>query len=98
MTLSDDINDFCFIDTETKALRELAEDVFRAPVRLAKPANVKGLGETYSSPAFAAAAGLLRWDLMGAPDASRGMAERPAHGETGAGVFRRVAGWLQENF
>jgi cell division protein FtsA len=84
--------------SQLAGLRELAEDVFRAPVRLAKPANVKGLGETYSSPAFAAAAGLLRWDLMGAPDASRGSVERPAHGETGAGVFRRVASWLQENF
>ncbi|RYD92573.1 MAG: cell division protein FtsA, partial [Alphaproteobacteria bacterium] len=46
--------------SQLPCLQELAEDVFRAPVRLAKPANVKGLGETYSSPAFAAAAGLLR--------------------------------------
>lgn len=84
--------------SQLAGLRELAEDVFRAPVRLAKPVNVKGLGETYSSPAFAAAAGLLRWELMGAPDASRGSVERPAHPETGAGMFRRVAGWLQENF
>lgn len=84
--------------SQLAGLSELAEDVFRAPVRLAKPANVKGLGETYSSPAFAAAAGLLRWELMGAPDASRSNSERSAHAEAGVGVFRRVASWLQENF
>ena len=64
-------------------LKELAEDVFRAPVRLAKPANVKGLGETYSSPAFAAAAGLLRWDLMGGPDAARVNGDRIATDQGG---------------
>jgi hypothetical protein len=57
---------------------------------------VKGLGETYSSPAFAAAAGLLRWEQMGVSDASRG-GDRYAS-ESGAGLFRRVTGWLQENF
>jgi cell division protein FtsA len=82
--------------SQLPSLRELAEDVFRAPVRLAKPANVKGLGETYSSPAFAAAAGLLRWEQMGVSDASRG-GDRYAS-ESGAGLFRRVTGWLQENF
>ncbi len=81
--------------SQLPCLRELAEEVFRAPVRLAKPANVKGLGETFSSPSFAAAAGLLRWDLTGVPDA-RG-AER-AGGQAGDGVFRRVTSWLQENF
>jgi cell division protein FtsA len=78
-------------------VRELAEDVFRAPVRLALPANVKGLGETYSTPAFAAVSGLLRWELSGAPDAMRAGVDR-ANGETGAGLFRSVGHWLKENF
>ncbi len=78
-------------------LQELAEDVFRAPVRLARPANIKGLGETYSSPAFAAAAGLLRWELMGGPDPSRGAATG-APWITACGLVKRVSGWLQENF
>jgi cell division protein FtsA len=78
-------------------LKELAEDVFRAPVRLAKPANVKGLGETYSSPAFAAASGLLRWDLMGGPDASRSGVERAAL-DPGGSLVRQVFGWVQKNF
>ena len=78
-------------------LKELAEDVFRAPVRLAKPANVKGLGETYSSPAFAAAAGLLRWDLMGGPDPLRTSTDRAAS-DHGGSLTRQVFGWVQKNF
>jgi cell division protein FtsA len=83
--------------SQLPSLQELAEDVFRAPVRLARPANVKGLGETYSSPSFAAAAGLLRWQSMGAPDPARSGIDR-SETDHGAGLFKRVTGWLQENF
>ena len=83
--------------SQLACLKELAEDVFRAPVRLAKPANVKGLGETYSSPAFAAAAGLLRWDLMGGPDASRTGVDR-AIAEAGGSLTQQVIGWVRKNF
>jgi cell division protein FtsA len=83
--------------SQLPCLQELAEDVFRAPVRLARPANVKGLGETYSSPSFASAAGLLRWQSMSAPDPVRGGTDRSGT-DHGAGLFRRVTGWLQENF
>lgn len=83
--------------SQLPCLRELAEDIFRAPVRIAKPANARGLGETFSSPSFAAAAGLLRWELMGAPDAMRAGADRTS-GVSGNGAFGRVAGWLKENF
>jgi cell division protein FtsA len=83
--------------SQLPCLQELAEDVFRAPVRLARPANVKGLGETYSSPSFAAAAGLLRWELTGGSDTSRAGGDRSA-GDHGSGLFSRVTGWLQENF
>jgi cell division protein FtsA len=83
--------------SQLACLKELAEDVFRAPVRLAKPANVKGLGETYSSPAFAAAAGLLRWDLMGGPDPSRISGDRTA-ADQGGSLVRQVFGWVQKNF
>lgn len=83
--------------SQLPCLQELAEDVFRAPVRLARPANIKGLGETYSSPAFAAAAGLLRWELMGGPDPSRSSGDRAAM-DPGTGLMKRVFGWVQENF
>ena len=83
--------------SQLACLKELAEDVFRAPVRLAKPANIKGLGETYSSPAFAAAAGLLRWDLMGGPDAMRANGDRIAT-DQGGSLVKQVFGWVQKNF
>ena len=83
--------------SQMPCLQELAEDVFRAPVRLARPANVKGLGETYSSPAFAAAAGLLRWDLMGGPDPSRFSGDRTA-ADSGGSLLGQVFGWVQKNF
>jgi cell division protein FtsA len=83
--------------SQLACLKELAEDVFRAPVRLANPANVKGLGETYSSPAFAAAAGLLRWDLMGGPDPARASGDRTA-ADQGGSLVRQVFGWVQKNF
>jgi cell division protein FtsA len=83
--------------SQLACLKELAEDVFRAPVRLAKPANIKGLGETYSSPAFAAAAGLLRWDLMGGPDAMRANGDRIAT-DQGGSLVKQVYVWVQKNF
>jgi cell division protein FtsA len=79
------------------SIRELAEDVFRAPVRLAKPAHVRGLGETFSSPAFSAAAGLLRWELMGGADASRFGPDRLAL-DAGGSMMKQVFGWVQNNF
>ena len=79
------------------SLKGLAEDVFRAPVRLAKPTNVRGLGETFSSPAFASAAGLLRSSLVGVSDPMRAGVGR-ADGVGGAGLVKRVTHWLQENF
>ncbi len=78
-------------------LDELATDVFRAPVRIARPTNVRGMGESFSSPAFAAAAGLLRSELVGKPDTMRAGIDRSS-GVAGQGLFRRVTGWLQENF
>jgi cell division protein FtsA len=83
------------------SLRELAEDVFRAPVRLARPTLIRGLGDNYSSPAFASAAGLLRWGLVGLADAARSEGDKAGvrgGAEPGAGLFRRVGVWLKENF
>ncbi len=82
--------------SQLPSLRELAEDVFRAPVRFARPANVKGLGETYSAASFSAAAGLLRWEFAGVQDAAKA---RSGHsGDAQSGLFRRVTNWLHENF
>lgn len=83
--------------SQMEGLVELATDVFRAPVRIAKPANIRGMGETFSSPSFAAAAGLLRSELVGKPGAIRAGIDRSS-GVSGQSLFRRVINWLQENF
>lgn len=82
--------------SQAASLRDLAEDVFRAPVRIARPNGVRGLSEACSTPAFAAAVGLLKLEMKGALDTSRTGGE--LGGDGGAGLFRRVASWLQENF
>lgn len=78
------------------SIKELAEDVFRAPVRLAIPSNVRGLGETYSTPPFAAVTGLLRWRAQGGSDGS-GLAGDS--GKLAAGsVVGRIGTWMKQNF
>ncbi len=77
------------------SIKELAEDVFRAPVRLAIPANVRGLGETYSTPPFAAVTGLLRWRALGGPDGS-GKLDDTKMGRSGP--IGGIREWLKENF
>jgi cell division protein FtsA len=83
--------------SQLPSIRELAEDIFRGPVRLARPANISGLGETYSSPSFSAAAGLLRWDLIGVPDPLKPHGPRDV-ADGGTGILKRMTAWLQENF
>jgi len=77
------------------SLQALAEDVFRAPVRMARPANVRGLPDAFRTPAFASAAGLLRHELEGYGERGEAWAE---DAPPGAGMWRRVAGWIRENF
>ncbi len=77
-------------------IREVAEDVFRAPVRLARPANVRGLGEVFGAPAFSSAAGLVRWEMLNGLGAVR-PGQVGADGDS-AGMLRSLAAWLKENF
>lgn len=78
-------------------VERLAEDVFRAPVRIARPARVRGLGEQHSDPSFTAAAGLLVFAATGRVEAARAGAH-PDRAERSAGAGRTVLSWLQENF
>ncbi len=79
-------------------MREIAEQIFRAPVRLARPYRVTGLGDTFNTPAFSGATGLLKWEMTGASGA---IAPRPLGAMRGgqpAGLFHRTFAWLKENF
>lgn len=73
---------------------ELAESVFKMPVRLGIPHGVSGLPEVVSNPAYATGVGLLlyglqeRYDRHPEPYAGKGM----------KGLFERMKAWFQGNF
>ena len=82
--------------SQLPGMRGLAEAIFRAPVRLARPNRITGLGETFETPAFASAAGLLKWELSGASGAvstSYGVQRQMQ-----TGLFHRAASWFRDNF
>jgi cell division protein FtsA len=74
-------------------LRELAGEVFARPVRLARPTAVPGMPVEFSSPAYAAATGLLLLALDPAAGVRR---DRP--GARAGGYLGRVGQWLAESF
>ncbi|MBB34522.1 MAG: cell division protein FtsA [Hirschia sp.] len=76
--------------------REVAEAVFRAPVRMARPTRISGMGEAFETPAFATAAGLLKWDMAGATGAvSSSFSLKPSEPVS---MFSRAASWIREYF
>lgn len=52
---------------QLRGLRELAQRVFNAPVRIGFPEGLAGPTDSISTPAYAAAAGLLKW-VLAQPD------------------------------
>lgn len=85
--------------SQLPAIRDVATRILGMPVRLGRPVAADRLGETYATPAFSTAAGLLTYVLAGVPNALR---------ETGAGSFANEVGsaglvnkafvWMKENF
>lgn len=75
---------------------ELAEKVFKAPVRLGKPENVTGLVDVVKNPQFSTGVGLLMYGYQqeqdGAPDAWY------AYNSSKTGVLRRMKAWFAGNF
>lgn len=85
--------------SQLPGVREVALKVLRRPVRMARPVQAEKLGETYASPAFSTAAGLLMYAMAGLPDAGRGGAGSGTGGvQNGKGLWSRTLGWLGENF
>ncbi|MET0182422.1 MAG: cell division protein FtsA [Caulobacterales bacterium] len=81
--------------------RELAAEVLGMPVRIGQPFELCGFETGEASPAYAAAAGVLRWRLDHA-DLQPGAAPPEASLWDAAAAMRRAAsqawGWLQKNF
>ena len=72
--------------------RELAARVLDRQVRLGRPHPVRGLPDTASGPAFAAALGLIAW---GAGD-GRPLFDLLPGAERPPGMFRRLVDWLRD--
>lgn len=80
--------------SQTPGMRDLAQMILNAPVRIGRPSNLSGLPESMSSAAFAVTTGLLNY-------AATRLDERPRYqnlaGEAG-GFFRGILQWLKENW
>ncbi len=84
--------------SQMPGMRDVAEEVFRAPVRLARPSRVTGLGEAYEIPAFSAASGLLKWELSGSKGAVLPRFPGLRASNQSASLFQKATSWLKENF
>ena len=75
-------------------VRELAAHMLNKPVRLGRPAALRGLPDSASGPAFATAAGLLAWSA----GAARTLADIDLEPDTPRGPIRRFFRYLKERF
>lgn len=71
---------------------DLAEDIFRMPVRLGVPKYISGLVDVVQNPIHATGVGLL---LYGAQQQNEGVSY---HANSSENVMRRVVNWLQGHF
>jgi len=78
--------------SQLQGVRELASSVLGRPVRLGKPAMLRGMPENMSGPAFATALGLLGW----AGGEGRPLMDLDLDTERPSGVLRRIVNFLRE--
>ncbi len=78
--------------SQLAGVRELAATILDRPVRLGRPAGLRGLPESASGPAFAAAAGLLAW----AAGEGRGLYDIDLDTEPTGGWVRRLVRFLRD--
>ena len=81
--------------SQLQGVSEIVGNIFGVQVRLGRPAPITALAESVSGPAFAVAAGLLRYAMT-----PHGLAGKhpPHHRKGHSGLFGRVGQWLHENF
>ena len=85
--------------SQIPGLREVATEVLAMPMRLGRPVTSDRLGETYSTPAFSTAAGLLTYVLADLPNAIKaaqlsGFSSRADQ----VGFVNKAFFWIRENF
>jgi len=74
---------------------ELAEEVFRLPVRLGMPSGVRGLAAVTSNPIHSTGVGLLLYARDHLP---AGAAGGPRSGGNARGLLQRLTDWFHGNF
>ncbi len=79
---------------QVEGVIELAEEVFRMPVRLGLPQHVQGLPDVTESPAYATAVGLLLYGLKQQSEKNVPLLVPNRM----RGVFGRMRNWFQGNF
>jgi cell division protein FtsA len=80
--------------SKVEGIVELAEQVFKLPVRIGMPQNVKGIVEVVNNPVYATGTGLL---LIGYHHYQQGRREAITFGEH-KGLRERMKRWFQANF
>ncbi len=84
--------------SQLPGVRDVAEGVLNAPVRLSTPILAEFMGQSLATPAFATASGLLMYRGLGMTDLARAHgASDPADGSR-AGLAHTVFDWLKNNF
>lgn len=78
--------------SQLMGVRDLANKILDRPVRLGRPASLRGLAESASGPAFATATGLLAW----AAGEGRTLADIALEDEAPGGLLRRLVEFLRE--
>jgi cell division protein FtsA len=81
---------------KTPGVAELANQVFRMPVRIGLPLSVGGLVDEFKSPEYATSVGLVLSGLADAGSAARAPKGRVKKVESGA--INRLADWFRREF
>ncbi|MDX1716443.1 MAG: cell division protein FtsA [Anderseniella sp.] len=83
--------------SQLNGVEQLAGEMLRCSVRIARPHRFDGLPDAMAQPGFAVASGLLRYGLV--PDRqATNLGQLIAGAGHDAGYFRRVGQWLKESF
>jgi cell division protein FtsA len=83
--------------SQLNGVEQLAGEMLRCSVRIARPHRFEGLPDAMAQPGFAVASGLLRYGLV--PDRqAANLGQLIAGAGHDAGYFRRVGQWLKESF
>ena len=79
--------------SKVQGAAELAERVFRVPVRIGAPQNVMGLSAIMDNPIYATGVGLLLYGMQ-----QRDTQNEVLHPPTVRGLWGKMKGWFQGNF